>query len=123
MEQKENRNLKRVQVQFPAGIVGDLVDGNGEIVNLSSGGCRLKGDQSLKESAYLRLLLYAPNDPAPIKVELAIVRWVSGNEFGIEFIRVHADHQSRLRQLLRFLAMQPGLEQRASASVPAFQSA
>lgn len=125
MEQKsvENRNLNRVRVQFPVGIVGDLLDGQGQLVNLSPGGCRIKGDQSLKDSAYLRLMLYAPNDPVPIKIELAIIRWVSGDEYGIEFIRVHADHQARLRQLLKFLEMQPGLEQRGQAPMPAFQPA
>ncbi len=123
MEQKgsENRNLNRVRVQFPVGIVGDLLDRKGQLINLSPGGCRIKGDQSLKDTAYLRLLLYAPNDPTPIKIELAIIRWVSGDEFGIQFIRVHSDHQKRLRQLLKFLEMQPGLEQHAQASVPAFQ--
>ncbi len=125
MEQKsgENRNLNRIRVQFPVGIVGDLLDGKGQLVNLSPGGCRIKGDQSLKDSAYLRLMLYAPNDPTPIKIELAIIRWVSGDEFGIEFIRVHSDHQSRLRQLLKFLEMQPGLEQRGQAALPALQPA
>lgn len=125
MEQKsvENRNLNRVRAQFPVGIVGDLLDGKGQLVNLSPGGCRIKGDQSLKDSAYLRLILYAPNDPIPIKIELAIIRWVRGDEYGIEFIRVHADHQSRLRQLLKFLEMQPGREQRGQAAVPAFQPA
>lgn len=121
MEQRswENRNLKRIRVQLPVRIVGDLLDGKGELVNLSPGGCCLKGDQSLKASPYLRLMLYAPNDSDPIKVELAIVRWVSGDEFGIQFIRVHADHQQRLRQLLKFLEMQPDLEQQAQASAPA----
>lgn len=117
----ENRNLKRVRVQFPVGIVGDLLDGKGEIINLSPGGCRLKGDKSLKESPYLRLLLHSPSDPAPIKIELAVVRWVSGEEFGIQFIRVHADHQKRLRRLLKLLEMQPGLESQAPAKVSAFQ--
>lgn len=125
MEQKsaENRNLKRLRVEFPVRIVGDLLDGKGRLINLSVGGCRLKGDQSLRESPYLRLLLYAPNEPSPIKVELAIVRWISGDEFGLQFVRVHADHQRRLRRLLKFLELQPGLDHRAPAAVHACQSA
>lgn len=106
----EQRELKRIRVQFPVGIVGDLLDGKGELLNLSTGGCRVRGDQRLQVTPYLRLLLYPQGDTAPIKVELAVVRWVCGNEFGLQFIRMHTDHQKRLRNLLQILGMMPGHE-------------
>lgn len=117
----EKRNLKRVRVQFPVGIVGDLLDGKGEVLDLSSGGCRVRGDKSLKASPYLHLLLHPPNDASPIKVELAIIRWVSGEEYGLQFIRMNADHQSRLRQLLNLLEMGPGMDRSTPGCGPAFQ--
>lgn len=125
MEQQSrgSRHLKRVRATFPVGIVGDLLDGKGQLLNLSSGGCCLRADQRLKQSPYLRLLLHAPNESSPIKVELAIVRWISGDEFGLEFIRIHADHQRRLRHLLDLLETQPDLEHRGQVEAPAGQPA
>lgn len=119
----ENRDLKRVRVQFPIGIIGDLLDGKGEVLNLSTGGCRVRGDNSLKQSPYLRLLLHPPNGASPIKVELAVVRWVSGEEYGLQFIRMNADHQTRLRQFLRLLEMGPVMDHGTSGGAPAFQPA
>lgn len=119
----ENRDLKRIRVQFPVGIIGDLLDGKGEVLNLSTGGCRVRGDNSLKASPYLRLLLHPPNDTSPIKVELAVIRWVCGEEYGLQFIRMNADHQARLRQLLRLLEMGPAVDHSTAGDTPAFQSA
>lgn len=104
----EHRQLNRVRVQFPVGVIGDLLDGQGEVLNLSAGGCCVRGDKSLKESPYLRLLLHPPSDTSPIKVELAVIRWISGEEYGLQFIRVNSDHQARLRHLLKLLEMGPG---------------
>ena len=118
---REHRGLKRIRVQLPVGVVGDLLDATAEVLNLSTGGCRLRGDRSLKDSPYLRLLLYSPEDNVPIKVELAIIRWVSDDEFGIEFIRMHAEQQQRLRQLLRLVELTPGSDYTAAARRPISQ--
>ena len=105
----EQRQRKRVQVEFPADFLGDLLAGEGLVLDLSTAGCRIKGELILDGSPYLQLLLHHPRHEVPIKVELAAVRWQNEQEFGLEFIRVSASQQANLRQLLKSLDMLPYL--------------
>ena len=99
----EIRQGKRVGAQFEVGLLGDLVDGNGRLVDLSTGGCRLRSSEGVKPNSQLHVFLRSPHDVVPIKVELAAVRWANGQEFGLEFIRVHPGQQKRLGHLVTAL--------------------
>lgn len=48
-----------------------------------------------------------PHEDMRLKIELAVVRWVSGNRSGIEFIKIAPKHQQRLQDVIRFLEMVP----------------
>ncbi len=119
----DKRGLKRFRVRFPIGLVGDVLDGKGELLDLSTGGCRIQGGSYLKSVPYLGLILHVPHIPMPVKVELAAVRWVSGAECGMEFIRVNSHQQEHLRQLIRLLEMVPTAGQCGRGTDPALQGA
>ena len=117
----EHRQLQRLSVRSPVALVWDLIDGGGQVIDLTTGGCRIRHDGFLKNSTYLRLILHPPHEVFPIKVELAIVRWVTEHEVGVEFIRVHAAHKKRLGQWLKVLDLGQGLDRNQSNGVLAAQ--
>ncbi len=104
----QKRQLKRHPTHTPIAYVWDLLDGGGQLIDLSTGGCRVRSDGTIQDPTYLRLILHPPHEQLPIKVELAAVRWAAGQEFGLEFIRMNGEHQKRLREWVNFLDMSPG---------------
>lgn len=73
-------------------------EGGGILVNLSLEGCRIKGAPPFPCGTRLRLQLWLPDQSQPVKVDLAAVRWVKENEFGVRFITLLPDAQARLKQ-------------------------
>lgn len=104
---EDQRFVKRYPVQFGVELIGDLIDGKGVVLDLSTGGCALRTAVPMADAPYVRLLLHPPHEEALIKVELAAVRWTNGETFGLEFIRMNADQQKRLRDVLTVLKMAP----------------
>ena len=96
------RRRGRVPIRFPITFEGEILDGKGEVVDLSRGGFRIHSHRGFKKPQYLRLILHPPEEDSPLKVELATVRWANGSEVGVEIIAMNAEHQKRLRSLIRF---------------------
>ena len=101
------RTLRRKHVHFPVSFSGDLIDGDGTVVNLSTSGCGIRTPFKIRDRSYGHVLLYLPNEEKPMKVELAAIRWTSGHALGLEFIRITNDQQRRLREFLNFLDRRP----------------
>ncbi len=116
----EKRQQSRYRVRLPVGISGDLLDGRGLIVNLSSGGCAVQSDCHINGRSYVHLHFDLPHGADPIKVELAVVRWIKGRQIGLEFIRVSPAQQQRLRELIKFLDMAPDSKLAGSAASRAY---
>lgn len=104
----EQRQSERFKVQIPIAFSGDLVEGDGLVVDISRGGCGVGSDQSARQGSFVHLFLYLPHYVAPIKIELAVVRWAIGEAFGLEFIRMSPQHQHHLRQFIETLPSAPG---------------
>ena len=106
----ERRKHPRVGVRFRVALAfaGGRTEGEGEMLNLSEGGCAVKGDKRVPEKAILNLSIYPPGREAPIVIENAAVRWVRGWDFGIEFVSLspeeRADVQMLLHELKGFMA-------------------
>ena len=49
----------------------------------------------------VRVSMLLNNEPPALPVELGTIKWVKGNQFGVEFQRVPVDAQQRLNRLLR----------------------
>ncbi|MFQ5931665.1 MAG: PilZ domain-containing protein [Nitrospiraceae bacterium] len=97
------RKSPRFAVQLPVSFNGDGGAGKGTVFNLSMDGCRIGSDDAVKPNSYLELHIEIPNCAVPMTIELAAVRWSDGQQFGLEFIRVNAEAQERLRTLVRSL--------------------
>lgn len=105
----QRRQLKRVHVESPIRLVGDLMDKKGVVVDLSTGGCGIQIETCLKDVKYLGLVLSHPQSDVPIKIELAAVRWVGDQQAGFEFIRMSPVQKKRLGQLITTLEMLPSV--------------
>jgi hypothetical protein len=100
------RSYRRFPVTCPVDYVsGDRV-GKGIVRNLSRSGWRVQGDLLVAPGMILTLAVWLPGDTAPVRVETAIVRWVTGHAFGIRIIEMLPVHEAQLRQFLTFLEQQ-----------------
>ncbi len=109
----EQRKYPRCDVEIPVYFSGQGKKGEGRLINLSMGGCAIESRVSVKSGSYLSLRLNLPDRKASVGVQLAPVRWSTGDAFGLEFIRMKDEAQAVLRGFLHTLcgwptpAMQP----------------
>lgn len=72
----------------------------GTLLNLSTGGCAVTSSTLFHKGEYLELRVYLPDYDPPVEVDLAAVRWASGQTCGLEFIRIKNEMQQQLRHIL-----------------------
>lgn len=77
--------------------------GQGKLVDLSLGGCRIEGVSAGASGTRLRLQLWLPDQAHPVKIELAAVQWVKHDQFGVRFLQVSPDARVRLAQVFQSL--------------------
>ena len=99
----EMRGQQRLRVQF-RGVVSSgvsMVGGEGSLSDLSHYGCRMQSDTPLEPGTELELCFFSRSREAePITVEVATVRWAKGQEFGVKFLRLQSQDESRLRHVI-----------------------
>ncbi len=79
----ELRTNPRYPIQCPIVFSGDdNTIGQGTVVNLSTGGWRVRSDTQPRPGTYLALHVLLPDEAPPMEVDLAAVRWAWGSEFG-----------------------------------------
>jgi hypothetical protein len=81
--------------------------GQGTVWNLSLNGWKLSGDVPLRVGETCSLTVNLPNQQS-IYVTAAIVRWVRGQEYGLETLVVEKQTQSRLEHLIKRLLQESG---------------
>ena len=74
--------------------------GKGIVRNLSRGGWRIEGDRTVTPGTILTLTVWLPRESIPVKVERAIVRWVSGRAFGIKILVMEPAEGMKLERLV-----------------------
>jgi hypothetical protein len=105
----ERRTSRRIPVTFRASFSPITVGtGEGTIVDLAPGGCRVETTRLVPVTTYLELRLEVSLREPPIVVNLAAVRWARGNHLGIEFLSIETQHQARLQRIVE--RAQPGDE-------------
>ena len=98
--QKERRRYPRYRVDLPATFSNDQTCGFGVIADVSAGGCRVTSQTRVVAGEFGQLLIDLPNGIAPLTVSHALVRWVKGHEYGLEFIRMDPDDKGWLNRLI-----------------------
>jgi hypothetical protein len=102
------RRHPRYAVEYAGSFLGNGINSQGMILNLSTAGCRGSCEGLIHQDALVRVQIAVSPLLAPIQVDRAIVRWSSGHEFGLEFVGLSFDEQQRLQGvILTIKAAQP----------------
>ena len=99
------RPYRRSPVQCSVTYHAGPFQGQGTVWNLSLNGWKLSGDVPLRVGQTCSLTVNLPNQPS-IVVAAAIVRWVRGQEYGLETLVVEKQTHGRLLQVFKRLAQE-----------------
>jgi len=90
----EQRKHRRHSVNFQGVFSSDTVQGEEAVVlDLSQGGCRVGSPIPMPIDTAIHLQI-RPRQAPPIYIPSAIVRWVRGSAFGVQFQEL-AKHESK----------------------------
>ena len=94
------RIQRRLSVAYPVIFGGAPFVGEGVVSDLSLSGCSVRCEQTVLTGSYIKLSVLLPDPTSSLFIELGKVRWVSGNAFGVEFIRVPTLTRHRLDRVV-----------------------
>ena len=78
----------------------DEFEGEASILDLSTGGCQATSLTEVQVGMTLRLSLFLHDQQWPVRIDGALVRWVNGNSFGLEFTEIRAAQRERVRAII-----------------------
>jgi hypothetical protein len=98
----ELRKSKRFPLEASVAFSGVEVihEGDGTLCNLSRGGCAVTSKTVVQTGTYLSLKIHLQDRTSPLLVQLATVRWTSRHRFGLQFLLLETEEQTRLTNLL-----------------------
>lgn len=100
----------RLPVAYPAIFGGAPFVGEGVVSDLSVAGCAVTCERTVLMGSYIKLSVLLPDPTSSLFIELGKIRWVHGNAFGVEFIRVPTHTRHRLdRVVSQELALEANL--------------
>lgn len=98
---EKDRRGRRIALSCRLFFFGDdEFEGEGAILDISTHGCKATSAVPTKAGMTLRLSLFLPDHNWPLRVDQAVVRWVAGGEFGLEFVTIRMAQRERLRALV-----------------------
>jgi len=101
------RPFRRSPVQCSVTYHVGPCQGQGTVWNLSLNGWKLSGDVPLRVGETCSLSVNLPNQES-VLVAAAIVRWVRGQEYGLETLVVEEQTHSRLEHVIKRLVQESG---------------
>jgi len=105
------RTYYRFPLNYPVIFGGAPFVGEGILSNLSLKGCSVTCDREVLCGSEVRVSMLLNHELPALPVELGTIKWVKGNQFGVEFVRVPVETQQRLNHRLRIELIE-WLEQR-----------
>ena len=78
----------------------DDFEGEATILDLSTGGCQATSLTEVQVGTTLRLSLFLGDQQWPVRIDGAMVRWVKGNSFGLEFSGIRSAQRERIRAMI-----------------------
>jgi hypothetical protein len=96
---KQQRLTRLVSVRY----LRDGVAGEGIIDDLSLSGSYMTGNTPVFVGMALALQMFVPGDPEPLLIDRAIVKWVKGSEFGVDFDLPQPAVAERITQVISTL--------------------
>jgi hypothetical protein len=92
------RKNQRFQASVPVLYQGKQVSGEGMAKDLSLSGWQIKGNEPVAVGMQLVLRVFLPEESEPLRIDRAIVQWVKGLEFGVEFDSLPAHASSKIER-------------------------
>jgi hypothetical protein len=99
----EKRQQPRFTSQFRSTISGEQREGQGRTRDLSAGGCMIESDFPVVVGASFECRIYVPGLDWPLRIDEAQVRWVKGNTFGVQFMKIKLAEEEKLKQVIASL--------------------
>lgn len=96
----QKRKTTRLKAKLRIFFSGGDVEGEGTVVDLSKSGCRVECESQIVKDTAVAAWIYSPDYDWPLRIERAIVRWVSPKAFGLEFLDLLPAQKERLRLVL-----------------------
>ena len=96
------RPIRRFSVCCPVTYHAGLGESQGIVWNLSVSGLRLSGDVPLRVGQKCSVTINLPSQPTLV-VAAAIVRWVRGQEYGLETLVADKQMHDRVGQVIKQL--------------------
>ncbi len=78
----------------------DDFEGEATVLGVSTTGCRAISRVELNVGMVLKLSFFLSDYTWPLRVDQSIVRWVDGEQFGLEFTEIRLAQRERLRALI-----------------------
>ncbi len=101
-ESRKDRRGRRVRVDCRLFLFGDDdFELEARVIDLSAGGCSASCSEPVKSGMQFRLSLFLADQRWPVRIDGAVVRWVSGDQFGLEFFQLQPSIQERIRRYVR----------------------
>lgn len=96
---EDKREYLRLPMTFPVTFSGKHLEGEGIALNLSIHGCAMESNTRPVIGSIVSLILQPEEFRPPIRIDRAVVRSGLGMRFGLEFLKVHAGDEERLRRV------------------------
>jgi hypothetical protein len=95
------RAAPRVQVQLRSVVCdkSSVSEQMGVVTDLSLSGCRVRAPIEVHPALVMELKIYAHQE-WPIMVRKALVQWVKGDTFGLDFLELRQAEKDRLRWVI-----------------------
>jgi hypothetical protein len=75
-------------------------EGEATVLDISTNGCKATSLTEVKVGISLKLSLFLQDQQWPLRIDHAVVRWVDGQTFGMEFTGIRPAQRERLRTIL-----------------------
>ncbi|HSS29965.1 MAG TPA: PilZ domain-containing protein [Nitrospiraceae bacterium] len=96
-----SRTYHRFPLHYPVVFGGAPFVGEGILTNLSLKGCSVLCDREVLRGSDVRVSVLLPDQRTALSIELGRIKWVQGEQFGVEFLRVPLEARQRLNSMLR----------------------
>lgn len=101
-----SRIYPRYRLHYPIIFGGAPFVGEGVLTNLSFSGCSVLCDREVLCGSDVRVSILLPDQAQALAVELGLIKWVEGHQFGVEFLHLPQETRQRLNRTLRIELIQ-----------------
>lgn len=103
----DSRAHERVALRCSIALAQGLRVGEGWTLDMSECGCLVESSLPVKVGDNLQVRLIFHGSEPSMRVSLAMVRWVQGFRFGVQFIGIEEQARARLNRYLLLLGGDP----------------